>query len=551
MPVLVEALDIHEITASLLINRGLNTPEEANNFLHPKLSNLPDPFSLPNIKEGVQRIVKAMSGQEKIMIFGDYDADGITSTALLTLFFRQYGIDVEYYIPNRISEGYGLNIEGINYAKAKKVALIITVDNGSSALREIDLASSFGIDVVITDHHEIPASRPKALALINPKDLKDNNLSNLSGVGVVFFLAAAIKQTLISDELFLDIKPDMREFLELVTIGTVADIVPLTGVNRTLVKYGLERFQHTKSPGIEALLKVSSTDPTELNAFHIGFRLGPRINAAGRLGKQNLAFELLTTKSKEKAIEIAHLLNSMNSERQSVEKKIFDEIDSNLQKKEDDIFSIVEWSENWHAGVIGIVASKLANKYFKPCALISFDGMKGRGSVRSIHKFNIMETLKHCSDCLENFGGHMAAAGFDIKIQDIDKFRDAFESHIKGKLSQDERIPRITIDSEITLSKITDQLVCELGLLEPFGEGNPRPVFSTHPCDTANLKIVGNNHLKLEIKDNERKIPAIGFNFGDYEFNKSKKYCFAGLPQTNTWNNRTTIQFKIEDIKEA
>lgn len=544
------ALKIHPITATILTLRGITNISTAERFLSPRLSHLPDPFGLLDMEKAIDRTLAAIKKKEKIVVFGDYDADGITSAALLVSFFKECGITAGYYLPNRISEGFGLSKTGIDKIKELGATLIITTDNGSSCHSEIAYAISLGIDVIVTDHHEILETLPPASAVINPKRQGSNpEFSELAGVGVAFYFALALRAKLRRLKHFDLKEPDMKNYLDLVALGTIADVAPLTGINRILVKHGIEVLRKTVRPGLRALASVAATDLAEIDTHGIAFRLAPRINAAGRLGDQNVGIELLLTSSETEAGEIAACLNQMNSERQSIEKKILENTTELMQDLGTARASIVLCSQEWHSGIIGIVASRLSETYRKPCALICVDGNNGRGSVRSVADFNIMETLNSCSHTLKNFGGHKAAAGFDIDTTKIDEFRDSFEAHIVKNLSEDDCTPNIKIDAEVDIGEMNADLVRELDQLSPFGEANHMPVFATKPCAIKNARTVGNNHLKLTIKHKNSFIDAIGFGLAGQDIDTTKKYQLAGTPQFNIWNGNTSIQMKLKDIK--
>ena len=364
---LAEALGLHPVTASILAGRGIQTPDLAGLFLDPKLSSLPNPLELPDIEVALDRTVQAIRNNEKIAIFGDYDTDGVTSTALLTRFFRACGVTVSTYIPNRLSEGYGLSREGIESLHNDNVRLIITTDNGTSAHKEIELAKELGIDVIVTDHHDIPSGLPNAIAVINAKRLSSPNLfEDLAGVGMAFYFAVALRTRLLAEKIIEGSGPDLRNFLDLVAVGTVADVAPLTGLNRTLVRRGIEVLRQGGLIGFKALTDAASTDIQTINTTGIAFRISPRINAAGRLGNHDLALDLLLTDDLTRAQEISKRLNQMNAERQAIEKKILEEAHQMVAEQDKDNLSIVIWSENWHPGVIGIVAARLADAYRKP-----------------------------------------------------------------------------------------------------------------------------------------------------------------------------------------
>ena len=549
---LAASLNISTITSQLLINRGISDIQQAERFLSSTLSDIRSPFGMKGMKEGVERVLKALHNKEKIAIYGDYDVDGITSTSILLMFLKSAGVNVSYYIPERIAEGYGLNADAISKLAERGVALLITVDCGISDHPEVKLAKELGMDVIVTDHHEVPDYLPPAYAIINPKQSGcPFPFKNLAGVGVAFNFIIALRASL-RDEGFWKEKevPNLKEYLDLVALGTIADVVPLVDENRIFVKYGLMELTASTKPGIIALKEISGLNDVPINAGMVGYRLAPRINAAGRVGKGVDGVRLLTSESYDEAASIAKLLDDGNKERQGLEEVILREatemVESGL------IFdrkSIVLASENWHPGVIGIVASRIAEKYYRPTVMIAIKDGVGKGSARSIHSFMLYEGLKECSHLLNEFGGHDYAAGLSINEENIEKFRDAFERVASNKLSDEDMVPEMDIDATMDLNDVTEGLVKELDNLAPFGEANPEPLLCSTGLGIADCKVVGNNHLKMRVKQGRTVRDAIGFGMGNLNLSPGINLDTAFIPQINLWNGGKSIQLKLKDVR--
>lgn len=549
---LAASLNISTITSQLLINRGISDIQQAERFLSSTLSDIRSPLGMKGMKEGVERVLKALHNKEKIAIYGDYDVDGITSTSILLMFLKSAGANVSYYIPERIAEGYGLNADAISKLAERGVTLLITVDCGISDHAELKLAKELGMDVIVTDHHEVPDYLPPAYAIINPKQSGcPFPFKNLAGVGVAFNFIIALRASL-RDEGFWKEKevPNLKEYLDLVALGTIADVVPLVDENRIFVKYGLMELTASTKPGIIALKEVSGLNDVPINAGMVGYRLAPRINAAGRVGKGVDGVRLLTSESYDEAASIAKLLDDGNKERQGLEEVILREatgmVESGLIS---DRKSIVLASESWHPGVIGIVASRIAEKYYRPTVMIAIKDGVGKGSARSIHSFMLYEGLKECSHLLNEFGGHDYAAGLSINEENIEKFRDAFERVASGKLSDEDMLPEMDIDAAMDLNEVTEALINELDNLAPFGEANPEPLLCSTGLGIADCKVVGNNHLKMRVKQGRTVRDAIGFGMGNLNLSPGINLDTAFIPQINLWNGGKSIQLKLKDVR--
>lgn len=539
--------NISELLARILINRGIVEEEAIRIFLNPKRDDFHNPFLMLDMEKATKRIIKAIKNKEKTIIYGDYDVDGITSITVLKQFLEERGLDVDYYIPNRLEEGYGLNKEAVQEIAKKEYTLMITVDCGISGIEEIDFANSEGIETIVTDHHEQLDTLPNAYAIINPKR-KDNTypFRGLAGVGVVFKLIQAL-----SLELGLDEKEYLK-YLDIVCIGTISDIVPLINENRVIAKLGLMLVKCTKNIGLRELIK--ETGYKNINSTMISFGIAPRINACGRMGRQEEALQLFLTKDVEKAKEITKHLEKYNVERQETEKSIFNQAMQKLEKEDlENVSSIVLAGENWHHGVIGIVASRITEKYFKPTILICIEGNEGKGSGRSIPGFDLHQALVDSSKFLKKYGGHEMAVGLSLEKDKINDFKKNFEKISENK-NVKQLIPVINIDCEIMKKDLNKETIEQIKLLEPFGEMNKQPLVVY-----KNLKIVSirslseGKHLKLMLKDDNETINAIGFNLGELanEYLIGDKIDIVGILETNTYNGQEQIQINIRDIMKS
>lgn len=550
---LSESLNISPLICQILINRGISDAEQVARFLSSTLSDLRSPLEMKGMKEGVERVIYAVNKKEKIAIFGDYDVDGITATSILFLFLRSAGANVTYYIPERLKEGYGLNPDAVRKLSETEVTLLITVDCGISSKHEVALAKELGMDAIITDHHEIPDELPAAYAIINPKQPDcPFPFKHLAGVGVAFNMIIALRAALRDAGFWkTDEVPNLREYLDLVALGTVADVVPLVDENRIFVKYGLIELTESKKAGIIALKDVSGLKETAITSDLVGYRLAPRINAAGRVGKGEDGVRLLTSDNYAEALEIAKILDEGNKERQGLEEQIISEVRAMLDVQPSIINrrTIVLASEGWHPGVIGIVASRIADSFYKPTVLIAVKDGIGKGSARSIHAFMLYEGLKECSHLLEAFGGHDYAAGLTLKTGNIEKFRQEFERVASEKLSDADMIPEIVVDAGLDLKDVTEELVNELEKLAPFGEANREPLLCSNGLGVADCRVVGNNHLKLKVRQNDTTCDAIGFGMGNLDISRGVSLDTAFVPQINVWNGIKSIQLKLKDLK--
>ena len=538
--------NLSTLLATILLNKNITDKKEIDKFLNPKRNDFYDPFLMPDMEIAVDRIIEAINNNEKVIIYGDYDVDGITSITVLKKFLEDRGLKVHEYIPNRLNEGYGLNKKAIQAIADKEYKLMITVDCGISAIEEVEFAVELGMDVIVTDHHEPVETLPKALAVVDTKR-KDNKypFNQLAGVGVVFKLIQAISIKLELDE------KEYLKYLDIVCIGTISDIVPLVSENRVITKLGLKLVVQTKNIGLRTLLETIGYKNIDSTA--ISFGVAPRINASGRMGHQEEALNLFLTEDLESAHKICERLNEFNKIRQETEKNIFSEVVEMIEESKENQPVIILGKENWHHGVIGIVASKITEQYFKPSILICFEGEEGKGSGRSIPGFDLHEALSKCDQYLSKFGGHEMAVGVSLNKVNFNKFKDQFEEYaLNSKI--EEIVPILNIDNEITAKDISIEAIKELEKLEPFGEGNKRPIFLY-----KNLKIVAiralteGKHLKLTLKDDNFLIEVIGFNLGYLvnEYLIGDKVDVVGTLEINNFNGNENIQINHKDIRKS
>ncbi len=552
---LSSGLGISDILSRILINRGIESLEESQVFLQPKLRDLHDPFLLYGMEAAVSLIKKAVASKKKFLIYGDFDVDGVSSTCLLVQFFKLLNVPVDYYIPNRIREGYSISQQGIEAIQQKQVDLVITVDSGISSLDEIKTLRQMGVDVIVTDHHVPPEHLPPANAIIDPK-LKDCTypFSNLAGVGVAFKLAWGVAQGLSRSK--TKVAPEFRNFLldalAWAAMGTITDLVPLVDENRIISKFGLSAIRNTANPGLTALLQVCKNRGTPISSEDISFGLGPRINAAGRLGEADKALNLFLTDSEEEALQYASVLDSFNRDRQMIEKEIFLAARKQVDRREQGILVMAD--DTWHPGVIGIVASRLVDEFARPTILVAMGRKTGRGSCRSLSGIDIYNALSHCSDLLETFGGHSLAGGFLIRKDKLKPFRNKISKYISENTDLENMQQTLNIDGEIYLSSLTRKLLSEIDMLNPFGESNPVPVFVSHGLETASQpQLVGRdkNHLTFHVRQGNSRFKVIVFGGSSY-FEKvvtADNLTLAFTPKLNTFNGRTAIELDVKDIK--
>lgn len=546
---LSEQLRVSPLVAALLIARGHETETKAQKFLKPQYTDLHEPLLLKGMNQAVERILKAVDNKEKILIWGDYDVDGTTGTALLRKTLKILGAETGFHIPNRFTEGYGINIPALVEAKANGFTLAISVDCGIRSFEPLEWAKEHGLDFIITDHHisdEIKGN-PPAVAVVNPNQpdcpYPDKNLA---GVGVAFKLADALLRERGKEEF-------LKDFLKIAAIGTVADVMQLTGENRAIVSLGLKDLTKTTNLGLKALMEVADCR-SDMTSYHIGFRIAPRINAAGRMDIARHVVELFETEDFNEARSLAGILDSRNRERQQVQQKItelalFETKDIGSQK------FVVVAGENWHRGVIGLAASRIAEKLYRPTIVLSIEDGFGHGSARSIANFHLLNALESCSELFEQFGGHAAAAGMKIDTKNIDLLRKALNTHAEGILSEDDLIPELQIDAVVKSQSLNLKLIEELRDFEPFGAGNPKPVFLT-----KNLQINGEpfvmkeKHLKLKLRDDSgKKFEAVWWSGVEKSQGQTltpgSRIELAYTAEANSWQGNTRLQLVVEDIR--
>lgn len=541
---LIEETGFPKIVLQILMERGYDSLEAINNFLDPDARGLYDPNFMHDMELGVDRIQQAIMNGEKIVIYGDYDVDGITSTALMYETLEELGAEVEYYIPDRFKDGYGPNVEVYKRLIDEGVSLIVTVDNGVAGHEAIDYANQHGVDVVITDHHELPETLPDAYAIIHPRHPEgDYPFGELSGVGVAFKVAAALLEELPQD------------VLDLVALGTVADLVSLTGENRILVKYGLQLLQQTMRPGLQSLYKVAGIEVPTITEETIGFSLAPRLNALGRMENGSLGVELLTTLDEERAEELAKTTNQLNIKRQEEVNKIVEEAVAQLANKSENHLVNVVAGNNWHEGVVGIVASRLVDMTGKPSLVLSIDEKTGiaKGSGRSIEAFQMFDALDSHRDILMKFGGHHMACGLSLDKEKLSDLQQVVDEEGKKQGIEHATKPVVKV-IPVNLDDVNLDLEAQLEVLAPFGTDNHRPVFEFKDYEVNAVQAIGQqkNHLKLQLQSNNSQVDALDFGIGskkisEIERNKNS-VCLIGTLGKNIWQSRVNLQIMIEDI---
>ena len=553
---LCRILKCHPAIASILVNRNIFSSEDALNFLNTSLRHLGPPFTIKDMDAAIERILTAIMHKEKILIFGDYDVDGITATTILLEFLRSVGVQVSYYIPHRTNEGFGLKKNHISdHALPNGINLIITVDCGSDSHDAVEAARHSGIDVIITDHHIISDIIPPAVAVVNPKRCDcPSGFHDLAGVGVALYLLICLRKKLRDINFWQDRpEPNLKSYCDLVALGTLADMVPLTKENRTLARTGLDIIGRTHRPGLKALMEICKTNKHAVDTDDIVFGLAPRLNSAGRMDHASTSLELLTTRDFETAEKIANSLDQMNQNRRRIENKILIQVNHHLKKNPHLLrkSTLVLAQEGWHLGVLGIVASRIVKKYFRPVVLITTADGIGRGSARSIPSINLYKGLSACANDIENFGGHSMAAGLKIKAKNIDKFEINFENTICHLAKPDDFIPKIFIDCILDFEDISNKLIDELESLKPFGMGNNEPLFMASNINVVSSTMVGNNHRRMVLSQRkgrtEKTFNSIHFNIDPDTSLKKNFDQIAFRIRWNRWNGRKTAQLVIEE----
>lgn len=548
--ILSRKLGVSPLMAQLLINRGIFTVDAAKDFLDVSLSGLHPPLLMHDMNKGVELATRALETRQKILVYGDYDVDGVTGTSLLVTVLRRLGGEVDYYIPHRLDLGYGLHTKVLKQARENGVGLVITVDCGIGNAAEVaESLACGGPEIIITDHHEPPAELPLAAAVINPKRHDCNYpFRELAGVGVAYKFALALLE-----KKACPVDPD--EYLDLVCLGTVADIVPLNGENRILVKHGLDKLARFERPGLKALYQVTGLKNETPGTREVGYILAPRLNAAGRLGDAGTAVSLLLSEDLELALELAAELVRNNQTRQELESVALGEamgmLDGDTSLSANRVLVLA--SSHWHPGVIGIVASRLVDRYNKPTLLLACEGDRGKGSARSVKGFDLMPALEYCSGSLLEYGGHSMAAGISIETAQIDRFRVLINEYAAGVLDNGKQPDTLELDALISLQEITHELVNEIEMLKPYGHGNPCPILGTPSARLLQCRGVGKNeaHLKIRLGENRANIDGIGFNLGKYvdELAAGREISVAFTPTINDWQGRSYLQIRVNDLQ--
>jgi len=554
---LAKTLQVSPILAQLLLNRNLADPAIAKTFLNSPLSSLHEPEKLPGIVEAVDRIFAAIAADKKICVYGDYDVDGVTGTAILLTCLKHLGAKVDFHVPHRLEEGYGLNKEALRKIAADGVSTVITVDCGIASIEEADEARLLGLELIVTDHHEPKDTLPDAAVLVHPRISGDYPFGWICGAGVAFKLAWALCKRKCGSA---KVTPELREFLldalALAAMGTVADVVPLHDENRVLVRHGLHRLRTAPTLGLKTLLRFAKIEgKSNLGAYDIGFCLAPRINAAGRLGTARLAVELLTTHVAQRAEVLADYLERQNQERQLLERRILQEA-RELAEQDAHLPALVLASQNWHPGLLGIVASRLVDLFARPVLMIALrDGQHGSGSGRSVADLRLHEALQDCTEHLIGHGGHASAAGFRIEPERIEDFRQQFMACVEKRLGAEPRLHRLTIDAEVPLSSLTMNLINAMAGLEPYGAGNPQPVLLS-----SNVQVVGEpkrvgggeRHLALRVKQHGKEIRGIAFGMADRIeelMSQGGHCCLVYTPRINEYQGYRSVELEVKDFQ--
>lgn len=549
---LSESLNNLDLTlTNILLQRGIDTFDKAKSFFRPSLDEIHDPFLMKDMDKAVSRLQQAIENNEKILVFGDYDVDGTTSVALVYSYLKNYYDKLEYYIPDRYSEGYGISYQGIDYAAENDFKLIIALDCGIKAIEKVDYATEKGIDFIICDHHRPGDTIPNAVAVLDQKrDDCNYPYKELSGCGVGFKLMQAWTKQTEKDE------AKLFEYLDLLAISTCADIVPITGENRVFVYYGLKVINENPRLGVKTLIDLANKK-NDLTSTDVVFTIAPRINAAGRIETGNKAVEMLVEENKTSALGFGKNINELNTDRKDLDRDITAEAlamiaeNTSLQTKK----TTVLFQENWHKGVIGIVASRLIETHYRPTIILTESNGKATGSARSVKDFDVYNAIDACSNLLEQFGGHKYAAGLTMKLENLDAFIEKFEEVVNEQIDDELLIPQVNIDAKLELNQINDKFYSILKQFAPTGPSNMRPVFmSENVFSTQNSRIVGDNHLKLEVFQEENpglKFSCIAFNLGHVldDIAEGVPFSIVYNIEENTWNGITTLQLNIKDLK--
>ena len=555
---LAAELSLSPLLCQILINRGICDATDARTFLSPSLHDLHDPYLLLGMDTAVPRIVAAVQQGEQIAVYGDYDVDGVTGTALLLTFFEALGLRVASYIPERQSEGYGLNTEAMHQLAQRGTRLLITVDCGSTALPEVALARDLGIDTVITDHHQPPDTLPPALAVLNPHQPTCSYPNkNLCGVGLVFKLLMALRAAMRQAGMLRERLPNLKRHLDLVTLGTIADVTPIRGENRVIVHHGLQELTQTLKPGLQALRQVSGRQGKAANVGEVGFQLAPRLNASGRLGSASQSLELLMARDQAEAERLAGLLDDVNQQRRTLQRNVEQAVHERIGELYGGLppAAIVLGHADWHLGVVGIVAARIAETYHRPTFLLQINGGVARGSGRSIPAFDLYGGLQHCAAWLQQFGGHRYAAGLTMAVEHLPALQEAFIRYADDCLGADDLRPSLRLEAAVSLADVTETLVNELAALAPHGSGNPTPVFAAYGVHiTSPIRRLGQEgqHARFQVEQTNTRLDVIAFQMGDRAAEAATDggaHDIAFTPVVNTWRSRRTLELQLRDLR--
>ncbi|WNG62712.1 single-stranded-DNA-specific exonuclease RecJ [Archangium gephyra] len=554
---LAAELGLHPLSARVLVHRGLRTPEAASAFLSDRLADLPDPFRMKGMVAAVERLFRAIREKEHITLYGDYDVDGVCSTSLMTLFLRELGARPATYIPHRMDEGYGLNLQAVEKIAADGTRVLVTLDCGVTSVAEISRARDLGLDVVVVDHHTVPPTLPPAVAVLNPHQPGcEYPTKHLCAAGVAFNLCMGLRKKLREDGWFATRKePNLKALMDLVAMATVADVVPLTGANRILVHHGLQELSAGRRYGVRALKEVAGLEAdSPVTAGQVGFRLGPRINAAGRLHDASLGLQLLCSETLEAARSLAQVLDRANAERQGIESGILTEALAQAEERAEHARGFVLYSEGWHPGVIGIVASRVVERFHRPTVMVGVKDGVGKGSARSIEGFHLYDALSGCADLLARFGGHKHAAGLTIEAKHLPALRESFERIARQRLTPEDLIPRCKVDAVVGVKELDERAVEALQKLGPFGQGNPEPVLVLrHQVARPRVlphKSGGAGHLKLALVD-APSVDAIGFGMADRVSLTEGPVDLAFQASFDTFRGQRRLSLKLKDLRIA
>lgn len=548
---LAREADLPPLVIRLLVNRGITELSAIHSFLFHSLKDLPNPFLLQDMNRAVDRILTAMERKEKIVVYGDYDVDGTTATSMLLLFFHEIGFPVHFYIPHRMREGYSLNVPALSRLKNEGAHLLITVDNGISASKEATACREMGLDLIITDHHIVPFELPAALAVVNPQRLDcAYPAKEICGTGVAFNLMLALRQRLREAGHFKNRpEPNLKRYLDLVALATVADVVPLVGANRIFVRAGLKEMESTRWPGLKVLMEKAGV-ASPIDTFHVGFRLGPRLNACGRLYDATAGVRLLTSADEAEARTLADELEAANLERRDIEGEILKQAIARIEQDaaSPDRASHVLFDEGWHPGVLGIVASRIVERYGRPTILLGRDGAWLKGSGRSVAGVNMIDALNECTVHLVKFGGHKAAAGVSLEEDQLANFKNIFDQSVKKTLHAKDCFPVILVDAELKAEDVIPDLLREIERLAPFGHSNPEPLFSVRNITMQNARLVADKHLKFRMPTGSGSIEAIAFGQAEHLQKLNNPVDLAFSLKWNSYHGNETLNVHVKDI---